>query len=94
MSAIERLKIELKEFDKYCNDTRGDWSDFDGRELLSNWNDLKKEINEAIVCLEQKEKLRKWLESNIKKDVEKGSFTDWWTDGHITALKEVLELIK
>ena len=65
-SAIEVLKSELKEFDDYCEYTRGDWSGFDGRQLLNNWNSLKSKIDEALLALEQKEKLKKKINSVLE----------------------------
>ena len=35
---------DINEFDDYVNSVREDWSDFDGRTLLSNWKKLKEKL--------------------------------------------------
>lgn len=34
---VEAVRILLKEHDSYCVEIRGDWSGFDGRDLLRTW---------------------------------------------------------
>ncbi len=63
MITIIVLKKELKDFDEYCQYIRGDWSQFDGRELLSNWNNLKPQIEKALLVLEIKEQYEKSIDS-------------------------------
>lgn len=88
MSAIEELnKLRIK------------LNSFLEEEILEPDEKLNKALDEAIVCLEQKDKLKVWLEKRIR--ITK---TDMRNEinlqiicgkgGKLKAYKEVLELIK
>jgi hypothetical protein len=39
----------LDDFGKYCQEVRGDWNDFDGRDLLRIWTETAKILREYIL---------------------------------------------
>lgn len=43
---IKKLMEILEPFTEYCNEVRTDWSEFDGRSLLNNWNRILNEIEQ------------------------------------------------
>ena len=43
---IKKLMEILEPFTEYCEEVRGDWSEFDGRSLLNIWNGVLKEIEQ------------------------------------------------
>ena len=43
---IKKLMGILNPFTEYCEDVRGDWSEFDGRSLLNIWREVLKEIEQ------------------------------------------------
>jgi hypothetical protein len=38
----------IKDFTDYCIDVRGDWSDFDGRELLKVWIKTLEKLKQSL----------------------------------------------
>ena len=41
---IKKLMDVLNPFTEYCEEVRGNWSDFDGRTLLRRWKRILEEI--------------------------------------------------
>jgi hypothetical protein len=57
----------IKDFTDYCIDVRGDWSDFDGRELLKVWTKTLEKLKQS---LEEKDHTKEVQE--LRKEVDSG----------------------
>lgn len=51
--AIAKIKSELEGLHSYAEDIRGDWSGFNGRDLLRQVNYFKSKVEEYLKPLEE-----------------------------------------